>query len=118
MQYTLNEIKLLKIFWKAKKPLTKREILTLNSDDSWRTNTIHHLLNSLLAKNAICEDGYVKFENAIGRKYKAVFSYIDFCLELLLPILTELNLITMLDSVICQCNDLNTLEEIKKKLKQ
>ena len=34
MQYTLNEIKLLKIFWKAKKPLTKREILTLTSDDS------------------------------------------------------------------------------------
>ena len=118
MEYTTNEIRILKIFWKSDKSLTKNDLLKMNTDNSWRTNTIYHLLNNLLSKGAIREDGYTRSGNVIIRKYRSVFSYNDYCLQLLNPIIQELDFENFAYNVLCKCDDIEILEKIKKFLIQ
>lgn len=59
------------VLWKAARPLSRNDIITMSVDKSWKSSSIHILLNGLLKKGAIKEAGFVKCGKTYGRLYEA-----------------------------------------------
>ena len=64
-----NELEIMRLMWTHKKPLSRTEIISLSPDRSWKASSIHILLNSLLKKEAIAIDGFVRTGKNYGRTY-------------------------------------------------
>ena len=62
------------VLWKAGRPLTRGEILELSVDKTWKDNSVHILLNRLLAKGAIAEGGFARSGKSYGRLYEQQIS--------------------------------------------
>ena len=69
MNLTHNEIEVMDVFWDAGKPLSRAELLNLSVDKSWKSNSVHILLNSLLKKGALREAGFVRSGKTYGRTF-------------------------------------------------
>ena len=69
MELTKSELEIMNVFWDAKRPLTRGEILELSVDKKWKDNSIHILLNRLLAKGALSESGFPRSGKSYGRLY-------------------------------------------------
>lgn len=80
MDLTKSELEIMNVLWKAGKPLGRNEIITLSSEErkSWKDSSIHILLNSLLAKDAIVEAGFTRSGKTFGRLYAANISCEDY----------------------------------------
>lgn len=74
MKLTKSELEIMNVLWKAERPLTRSEILSLSEGKSWKDNSVHILLNGLLRKDAIREDGYARSGKVWGRLYAANIS--------------------------------------------
>ena len=75
MTLTKSELELMNVIWNADKPVSRNEILTMaGSNKSWKDSSIHILLNGLLRKQAIKEDGFVKCGKTYGRLFSANIS--------------------------------------------
>ncbi len=71
MELTKNEFEIMTVLWTAGRPLSRSEIKDLSVNRTWKDKSIHTLLNSLLDKGAIKEDGFVKCGKTYGRLYAA-----------------------------------------------
>ena len=60
MELTKSELEVMNVLWKAARPLSRNDIITMSVDKSWKSSSIHILLNGLLKKGAIKEAGFVK----------------------------------------------------------
>ena len=60
MELTKSELEIMNVIWGAGRPLTRGEILDLSVDKNWKDNSIHILLNRLLAKGALAESGFAR----------------------------------------------------------
>ena len=69
MKLTKSELEIMNVLWNAERPLTRSDILTLSAGKSWKDNSIHILLNGLLKKEAIREDGFARSGKVWGRLY-------------------------------------------------
>jgi len=69
MKLTKSELEIMNVLWKAERPLTRSEILTMSEGKTWKDNSIHILLNGLLKKEAIREDGFARSGKVWGRLY-------------------------------------------------
>ena len=74
MELTKSEVEIMNVIWAAGRPLTRGEILELSVDKNWKDNSIHILLNRLLAKGAIAESGFARSGKSYGRLYEAMIS--------------------------------------------
>jgi len=74
MELTKSELEVMNVIWNAGRPLSRNDILTLSEHKSWKDSSIHILLNGLLKKNAIREDGFVRSGKVWGRLYAANIS--------------------------------------------
>ena len=74
MELTPNELQMMSVFWKSKTPLTGAEILKRSVNKTWKDTSLHTILKSLLAKEAIAEHGFVKDGKAISRTFVAVLT--------------------------------------------
>lgn len=74
MYLTKNEIEIMDVLWKEKRPLARGEILKLSEDKTWMDSSVHILLNSMLKKGAIREAGFIKCGKTCGRVYEAALS--------------------------------------------
>ncbi len=74
MELTKSELEIMNVIWNAGRPLTRGEILELSVDKNWKDNSIHILLNRLLAKGAISEGGFARSGKSYGRLYEAAVS--------------------------------------------
>ncbi|MCR5576543.1 MAG: BlaI/MecI/CopY family transcriptional regulator [Oscillospiraceae bacterium] len=70
MELTKSELEIMNVLWDAGRPLTRGEILELSVDKKWKDNSIHILLNRLLAKGAIAEGGFTRSGKSYGRLYE------------------------------------------------
>lgn len=57
------------VLWRAERPLSRAEILALSTEKTWKNNSIHILLNGMLKKEAIVEDGFARSGKVWGRLY-------------------------------------------------
>ena len=74
MELTKSELEIMNVIWDAGRPLTRGEILELSVDKKWKDNSIHILLNRLLAKGAIAEGGFARSGKSYGRLYEQCLS--------------------------------------------
>ena len=74
MKLTKSELEIMNVLWKADRPLTRSDILNLSEEKSWKDNSIHILLNGLLKKAAIREDGFARSGKVWGRLYASNIS--------------------------------------------
>ena len=74
MELTKSELEIMNVIWGAGRPLTRGEILDLSVDKNWKDNSIHILLNRLLAKGALAESGFARGGKSYGRLYEAKLS--------------------------------------------
>lgn len=74
MELTKSELEIMNVIWDAGRPLTRGEILELSVDKKWKDNSIHILLNRLLAKGAIAEGGFARSGKSYGRLYEQQIS--------------------------------------------
>ncbi len=69
-----NELEVVSLLWREKVPLSRTEIINLSPDRSWKASSIHILLNSLLRKEAIIVDGFVRTGKNYGRTYRTTLT--------------------------------------------
>lgn len=86
MELTRNEVRIMRIFWIAKEPLSRAALMELNPDMNWDMATLHSGINSLLAKGAIREDGFYKYGKRIGRLFAAEYTLEDYLVSLIEPV--------------------------------
>lgn len=69
MKLTKSELEIMNVLWKAERPLSRGDILSLSENKTWKDNSIHILLNGMLKKNAIQEAGFARSGKVWGRLY-------------------------------------------------
>ena len=57
---TKSENEIMELMWKEGHPLSRSEIIELTPDRTWKSSSIHILLNSMLDKKAIEVAGFVQ----------------------------------------------------------
>lgn len=77
-ELTPNEYEIMKTLWREDRALSRSEIIDLTQDKSWKSSSIHILLNQLLNKEAIEIEGFVRTGKTYGRSYMATISQDDF----------------------------------------
>ena len=78
MELTKSELEIMNVLWDAGRPLTRGELLELSVAKKWKDNSIHILLNRLLAKGAIAEGGFTRSGKSYGRLYEPQISGEDY----------------------------------------
>ena len=78
MELTKSELEIMNVLWDAGRPLTRGEILELSVDKTWKDNSVHILLNRLLAKDAIAEGGFARSGKSYGRLYEPQISAVEY----------------------------------------
>ena len=80
MQYdvTNSELEILQVMWRAGKPLSRSEILSLSVNKTWHENSIHILLNSMLKKELIESPDFVRSGKVWARVYEPTVSAHDY----------------------------------------
>jgi BlaI family penicillinase repressor len=78
VELTKSELEIMNVLWDAGRPLTRGEILELSVDKKWKDNSIHILLNRLLAKGAIAEGGFTRSGKSYGRLYETQITGEDY----------------------------------------
>ena len=70
MELTKNEVEIMEVLWEAGRPLTGVEIVNKSVNKSWKSKSIHILINSLLKKGAIREAGFIRSGKAFARTFE------------------------------------------------
>lgn len=70
MELTKNEVEIMQVLWEAGRPLTGVEIVNKSVNKSWKSKSIHILINSLLKKEAIREAGFIRSGKAFARTFE------------------------------------------------
>ena len=81
MVLTKSELEIMNVVWRANRPVSRNDIIALSENKSWKDGSIHILLNGLLKKEAIREDGFVKCGKTYGRLFSANISCEDYYAE-------------------------------------
>ena len=89
MELTKSELEIMNVIWAAGHPLTRGEILELSVDKNWKDNSIHILLNRLLAKGAVVEGGFARSGKSYGRLYEAAITGEEYYAENLFAVGAE-----------------------------
>lgn len=71
---TKSENEIMELMWKEGHPLSRSEIIELTPDRSWKSSSIHILLNSMLDKKAIEVAGFVQSTKNYARTFTPCIS--------------------------------------------
>lgn len=122
MKLTKSELEVMNVMWKAERPLSRADILNLSEDKTWKDNSIHILLNGMLKKGAIFEDGFVRSGKVWGRLYAPAVSIGEYYRENLFQPGGEetypLLLTAMVDDENLTSETMDKLEEILRKRRE
>lgn len=69
MELTRSELEIMDVLWGTGEPMSRSDLLSHSEEKTWKDSSVHILLNGLLAKNAIREDGVVKRSKTYGRTF-------------------------------------------------
>ncbi len=123
MNLTKNEIEVMDVFWEADKPLSRGDLLKLSVEKSWKSNSVHILLNSLLKKGALREAGFVRSGKTYGRTFEAAVTCEEYYASMIgtttkthpsVPVL----LAAMLEHMELTVEDMNGMEEVLRQKRE
>ena len=78
-----NEFKIMQLFWRENRPLSRPEIIELTPERDWNPNSIHLILNNMIEKGVIAVDGLTRCGRGYGRTYVATVSNLDYAVDVL-----------------------------------
>lgn len=81
MDLTKSELELMEVLWNAERALSGAEITANAKEKSWKSSSIHVLLNSLLNKKAIEQVGFIKSGKGFARTYAPVITSTEYYAE-------------------------------------
>lgn len=84
-----NEFKILQLFWKENRPLSRPEIIELTPNRDWNPNSIHLMLNNMIEKGVIQVAGMTRCGKGYGRTYAATKSNLEYAVSILQEITPE-----------------------------
>lgn len=79
MHLTKSEREVMDVFWTVGEPLSQMELLAHAKDRSWKDRSAYILLNGLLSKGALREDGFVRSGKTFARRFAVTLTYEDYC---------------------------------------
>lgn len=88
-----NELEIMELLWSKDRPLSRGEIINSLPYKSWKSSTIHLLLNDLLKKGMIKVDNFKKTGKNYGRTFSVVVTREEYTRQELVERLTEPDLI-------------------------
>ena len=71
---TKSEEEILDLLWTENKPMTSSDIVNLSVNRTWKKSYIHLLINSMLKKEVIKIDGFVKTTKNYARTFVPVLT--------------------------------------------
>lgn len=74
MNFTENELQVMQIFWNEKTELSRKDIIERSPNRTWKDNSIHVLLNSLMKKGAVKVVGMKPAGKVYARTFAATLS--------------------------------------------
>ena len=69
MELTKSELEIMDVLWNEAVPMSRSDLLAREEEKSWRDSSVHILLNGLLQKGVIREDGFVRRSKTYGRTF-------------------------------------------------
>lgn len=84
-----NEFKILQLFWKENRPLSRPEIIELTPNRDWNPNSIHLMLNNMIKKGVIQVAGMTRCGKGYGRTYAATQTNLEYAVSILQEITPE-----------------------------
>lgn len=74
MIFTENELQVMQVLWSEKNDLSRKDIIDRSPNRTWKENSIHVLLNSLMKKGAVKVVGMKPAGKVYARTFAASFS--------------------------------------------
>lgn len=120
---TKSENEIMELMWKEGHPLSRSEIIELTPDRTWKSSSIHILLNSMLDKKAIEVAGFVQSTKNYARTFTPCVSADIYAVMQIRnsPVFTEQSVPKLLSALVedvTAISVLNQLEEIVQSRKQ
>ena len=84
-----NEFKILQLFWKVNRPLSRPEIIELTPSRDWNPNSIHLMLNNMIEKGVIQVAGMTRCGKGYGRTYAATMTNLEYAVSILQEVTPE-----------------------------
>ena len=81
MELTRSELEIMDVFWEARMPLSRSDLLERSVEKSWKDSSVHILLNGLLQKQVIREVGFVRRSKTYGRTFEPTLSREEYYAE-------------------------------------
>ena len=78
---TNSEMQILEVLWDEGEALTSSEIVEVSDDRTWKSSSVHLLLNSLLKKNFVQVAGFKKTTKNYARTFKPKMSKSEYVLQ-------------------------------------
>lgn len=120
MHLTNGEWEVMGIFWNAGEPLTQAELLArADRDRSWKDRSVYILLNRLLKKGMLKEDGFVRSNKAFARRFSPTMSFESYLVAEMYSHAVKPDLPRLLDALMERdAPDPQTIEELRKICRQ
>ncbi len=112
---TKSEFEILGVLWKAERPLSRSDILELSSNKTWKDNSIHILLNGMLKKCIIKEEGFVRSGKVWGRLYAPAITVEEYYADQF-QATSQPDLVMLFEAVLKQKADKETIEKLQAML--
>ncbi len=78
---TNSEMQILEVLWDEGEALTSSEIVEVSEDRTWKSSSVHLLLNSLLKKNLVQVAGFKKTTKNYARTFEPSMSREEYSLN-------------------------------------
>lgn len=119
MRLTNSEQEIMEVFWEAQEPLSRAELLTRAGEDrSWKDRSAYILLNGLMDKGALKEDGFVSEGKAVSRRFSPSVSYEQYMAQRIRSRCLKPDIPRLLDLLLESYQpDTETIEQLKQIVK-
>ena len=78
MKLTDMELEVMDILWKSGEPMTASDIVAASPKRTWKDASIHVILKTLQAKNAVVIDCYVPTAGRNAKAFKAAITRVQY----------------------------------------
>lgn len=100
MELTRSELEIMDVFWEAKMPLSRSDLLERSVEKSWKDSSVHILLNGLLQKQVIREVGFVRRSKTYGRTFEPTLSREEYYAETIFSHRHKPQMVGLLDALL------------------
>lgn len=78
MYLTQSEMEIMHAFWQEDRSMSLNDLILASPDRCWKDRSGFSIINSLITKGLLKEDGYVHSGKTIARTFSPEISYTDF----------------------------------------